>query len=153
MDGVPMTQDPSQALRAAAPLTRDFRQELRRTALRALERSSLQPWKLQTSNSFRRIGSHGDGDVLQAVLQRHDGQPDLLGAPGVLNYIVAAQPRVVLALLAALDGAEEPVQQGSHPEDVVSCDELRRAIACVRRCAESEEFVDKLRSALGKDLL
>jgi hypothetical protein len=63
-------------------------------------------WELQTSNSFRRIGMHGDGDVLCAVTQRSDNHPDLLAPRGVLEYIVAAQPSVVLALLDQLDGAE-----------------------------------------------
>lgn len=62
-------------------------------------------WDIQTSNSFRRIGQYGDGDVLCAVTQR-DGHPDLMAPPGVLEYIVAAQPYVVLELLAALDACE-----------------------------------------------
>ena len=64
------------------------------------------PWALQTSNSFRRIGQFGDGDVLCALTQRSDGHPDLQGAPGVLDYIVAAQPIAVLDLLDQLDAAE-----------------------------------------------
>jgi hypothetical protein len=85
----------------------------------------------------------------------------------VLNYIIAAQPRVVLALLAALDRAEESkdkslLQRNSSEEDAiqlnVSRDELRRIIVCVRHdaatgplCAEAEmlAFADKLGSALG----
>jgi hypothetical protein len=63
-------------------------------------------WTLQTSNSFRRIGQFGDGDVLCALTQRSDGHPDLQGAPGVLDYIVAAQPTTVLDLLDQLDAAE-----------------------------------------------
>lgn len=63
-------------------------------------------WSLQTSNSFRRIGCHGDGDVLCGTKQPSDGHPDLLAAPGVLDYIVAAQPRVVIALLDQIDALE-----------------------------------------------
>lgn len=60
-------------------------------------------WELQTSNSFRRIGCNGDGDVLCAVRQPSDGHPDLHARPEVLDYIVAAQPSVVLALLDEID--------------------------------------------------
>lgn len=68
-------------------------------------------WMLQTSNSFRRIGTQcGDGDVLCGTKQR-DGQPDLLAAPGVLDYIVAAQPHVVTSLLDDLDAAYAIVEK------------------------------------------
>jgi hypothetical protein len=64
-------------------------------------------WFIQTSNSFRRIGTHrGDGNVLCAITQRHDRHPDLMAPSAVLEYIVAAQPSVVLALLDRLDAAE-----------------------------------------------
>lgn len=67
-------------------------------------------WMLQTSNSFRRLGARGDGDVLHATKQ-HDGHPDLQAAPGVLDYIVAAQPCVVIALLEDLSVAEDKLRQ------------------------------------------
>ena len=102
-------------------MTSDERQKLRDAALAAVESSRaysderrtalVADWKLQTSNSFRRIGAHGDGDVLCATKHPRDGQPDLLTAPGVLDYIVAAQPRVVLALLDALALVEQEVQE------------------------------------------
>ena len=64
------------------------------------------PWTVQTSNSFRRIGTdRGDGDVLCAVTQRSDGHPDLLAAPGVLDYIVATHPFVVTELIEQRDRA------------------------------------------------
>lgn len=63
-------------------------------------------WELQTSNSFRRIGLRGDGDVLCATRHPIDGHPDLLAAPGVLDYIVAAQPHVVASLLEDIDVLE-----------------------------------------------
>lgn len=58
------------------------------------------PWSVQTSNSFRRIGTdRGDGNVLCAIVQRSDSQPDLHAPAGVLDYIAAAHPLVVLELL------------------------------------------------------
>jgi hypothetical protein len=95
-------------------VTNEDRQKLREVALAAVNahppRTSvervLSRWELQTSNSFRRIGQHGDGDVICAITQRSDGQPDLLARPGVLEYVVAAQPRVVLALLDYIDQIE-----------------------------------------------
>lgn len=97
-------------------MTKEERIKLRDAALAAIDgvrnhderkrEASKTRWELQTSNSFRRIGTHGcgDGDVLHAMTQRSDGHPDLVGAPGVLAYIIAAQPNVLLALL---DGFEE----------------------------------------------
>lgn len=97
-------------------MTREERQKLREVArlvqigIEAQDRvvgyRAYAGWILQTSNSFRRIGQYGDGDVLCAVTQRSDGHPDLHGAPGVLDYIVAAQPTAVLDLLDQLDAAE-----------------------------------------------
>jgi len=64
------------------------------------------PWSVQTSNSFRRIGTdRGDGNVLCAITQPSDRQPDLHAPAGVLDYIVAAHPLVVLELLDQLDRA------------------------------------------------
>lgn len=92
----------------------DDRQKLRSAALAAIAatppRTSVQRalgrWELQTSNSFRRIGCHGDGDVLCGTKHPRDGHPDLLAPAGVLDYIVAAQPRVFLELLDYVDMIE-----------------------------------------------
>lgn len=86
------------------------RENLRQLAVR-LEKEVLDRWELQTSNSFRRVGTHrADGNVLRGTTQRHDGHSDLQGAPGVLDYIVAAQPRAVISLLEDLDFAEEKLR-------------------------------------------
>lgn len=86
-------------------------------------------WQLQTSNSFRRIGSigHGDGDVLRATTHPLDHHPDLSAPPGVLDYIVAAQPRVVLALLDELQQCEETLalSRKQHAEDHAELESLR----------------------------
>lgn len=98
-------------------MNRDDRQKLRKAALAASEAIRTPPygrrtmddaeWQLQTSNSFRRIGTtFGDGNVLCGTKHPRDGHPDLLAPPGVLDYIVAAQPQVVLALLDLLDKVE-----------------------------------------------
>ena len=118
-------------------LTPEDRQKLRSAAQAAINatppRTSVQRvldrWELQTSNSFRRIGCHGDGDVLCAVTQRSDGHPDLLAPPGVLDYVVAAQPRVVLALLDQLDAVD---QQGRQIADVaVKLDRMQAIVSKV----------------------
>jgi hypothetical protein len=98
-------------------MTTEQRQKLREAALAAMNatraktsaghRAALAAdWELQTSNSWRRIGAHGDGDVLCPTTHHLDRHPDLTAPSGVLDYIVAAQPRVVLALLDQLDAAE-----------------------------------------------
>jgi hypothetical protein len=99
------------------------------------------PWALQTSNSFRRIGTfRGDGDVLCAVTQRSDGHPDLHEAPGVLDYIIAAQPRVVLELLDYIDKLE------LHSVAVVARAEaiLDRAEASMDRAEFAQDTLRKI---------
>jgi hypothetical protein len=92
-------------------VTNEDRQMLREIATRAA-RARREPsaesklWELQTSNSFRRIGMHGDGDVLYATTHPHDRHPDLQALPGVLEYIIATQPCVVLELLDYIDKIE-----------------------------------------------
>jgi hypothetical protein len=82
-------------------------------------------WKIQTSNSFRRIGTtHGDGDVLCGTKHPIDGHPDLHAAPGVLDYIVAAQPRVVLQLLDAVDSPPPPLTAEERALIVEVCHDL-----------------------------
>ena len=105
-------------------MKRDERQKLRDAALFAVNgarmRSLMVPvvvsaataeWKLWTSNSFRRISAHGDGDVLCGTKHPIDVHPDLLAAPGVLEYIVAVQPKVLVQLLDALELVEQKVLQ------------------------------------------
>lgn len=86
------------------------RDELRLLAQRAAD-SRPGPWEIQTSNSFRRIGTpHGDGNVLCATVHPRDRHPDLLVTADVLQYLVAVQPRVVLELLDQLDAVEAAVR-------------------------------------------
>ena len=87
-------------------MTVEQTKRLRELALLVTSGDLRRPWSVQTSNSFRRIGTdRGDGDVLCAVTQRSDGHPDLHAAAGVLDYIVAAHPFVVLELLSQRDRA------------------------------------------------
>lgn len=98
-------------------MTEEQTRQIRQLALVVTAGDLRRPWRVQTSNSFRRIGTdRGDGDVLCAVRQ-HDGQPDLLAAPGVLDYIVAVHPFAVTALIERRDRARHAV------------DHLRRQIA------------------------
>lgn len=99
-------------------VTIDDRNKLRSLAT-ALLATGL--WELQTSNSFRRIGtSRSDGDVLCATTQRPDGHPDLHGAPGVLSYLIASQPRGVIDLLDQIDELEQSLQ-----EAMTICDQFK----------------------------
>lgn len=101
-------------------MTPEERQKLRELALVAVNATRAKrderraplagDWQLQTSNSFRRIGSWGDGDVLCATTHPRDRHPDLLAPPGVLDYVVASQPRTVLALLDQLDAVEDELE-------------------------------------------
>jgi len=87
-------------------MTVDPAEKLRELALSVTRGDLRRPWSLQTSNSFRRIGTdRGDGDVLCAVTQPTDGCPDLCAAPDVLDYIVAAHPFAILRLIRERDSA------------------------------------------------
>ncbi len=115
-------------------MTQDERHKLREAALAAMNatppRTSVERvlgyWELQTSNSFRRIGCHGDGDVLCGTKHPSDGHPDLLAPRGVLDYVVAAQPRVMLDLLDYLEMIEKRLERF----DEVECQllEMRGAV-------------------------
>lgn len=134
-------------------MTHEERQKLRELAA-AAARAVVQPyarlrpgsWELQTSNSHRRIGMHGDGDVLCAVTQRSDNHPDLLAPPGVLDYVVAAQPRVVLDLLDQLDVAEDVAEQqlSRLAEVEARLDEVER------KFREAKGIVEKLSAAVKR---
>jgi len=113
--------------------------KLRELAHRAMKLSAepgAEPgtWELQTSNSFRRIGARGDGDVLCAITQRSDGHPDLLAPAGVLDYVVAAQPRVVLALLDLIEELERFVAEQADREGLYK----------ERVCQALMKYADKL---------
>jgi hypothetical protein len=143
-------------------MNQDERQKLREAALAAAHSTrSRSPvprpadWKLQTSNSFRRIGSDGDGDVLCGTKHPIDAHPDLLAASGVLDYVVAAQPRVVLALLDDLDAAALALQQIPRIADAIDTiqtrlDTLREALgaAVVKLSATDGVSLDEVRGAL-----
>lgn len=103
-------------------INHDDRQKLRDAALAAVNGTRARSdarraapaadWTLQTSNSFRRIGTlYGDGDVLCGTKHPIDAHPDLLAAAGVLDYIVAAQPRVVIQLLDDVDALEDKLHK------------------------------------------
>ena len=129
-------------------MTRDERQVLRAAATVALNATRLHSgmhrvadWQLQTSNSFRRIGTHGDGDVLCAVMHPSDRQPDLLAPRGVLDYIVAAQPRIVLELIDRLDAAEQMLSRLAEVE--IRLDETDRKFREAQILAEQLRAVAK----------
>jgi len=84
-------------------VTAEDRKKLRDLAIEALRATGGERWVLQTSNSFRRIGTRRDGDVLCAVTHPVDRHPDLLAPRGVLEYLVAVDPCVVLELLDEID--------------------------------------------------
>lgn len=96
-------------------MTVEQSRRLRELALLVTNGDLRRPWSVQTSNSFRRIGTdRGDGDVLCAVKQRSDGHPDLHAATGVLDYIVAAHPFVMLELLEQRDRAWHAIDYLRH---------------------------------------
>jgi hypothetical protein len=113
------------------PMTVEQSRRLRELALLVTSGELRRPWSVQTSNSFRRIGTdRGDGDVLCAVTQQSDGHPDLHAATGVLDYIVAAHPFVVLELLEQRDRAWHAVDHlrrniEGHAETFIEAETIR----------------------------
>jgi len=132
-------------------MTHDERHKLREAAMAALDASRARTygsrselgseWQLQTSNSWRRIGTaRGDGDVLCPTTHPRDRHPDLLAPPGVLDYIVAAQPSVVLVLLDQLAAAEQLLARLAEVE--IRLDETDR------KFREAQVLVEDLRAAV-----
>lgn len=69
------------------------------------------PWRVQDGCSWRRIGSDlGDGDILRPVVNQNDGWPDLAARQETLNYIAAANPSVIRALLAERDALRHALE-------------------------------------------
>lgn len=96
-------------------MTADQTNNLRKLALLVTRGDLRRPWSVQTSNSFRRIGTdRGDGDVLCAVTQRSDNHPDLRAAPHVLDWIVATHPFVVNGLIEQRDRAWHAIDYLRH---------------------------------------
>jgi hypothetical protein len=72
------------------------------------------PWAVQTSDSYRRIGTdRADGNVLRATTQP-DGHPDLVADRHVLDYIVAVHPFTVLGLIHERDRARHAIAYLRH---------------------------------------
>lgn len=135
-------------------MTREERQKLRDAALsvqrsvedRWRQRPGRDPyrgdrsWELQTSNSWRRIGAYGDGDVLCPTTHHVDRHPDLTAPPGVLEYLVAVQPSVVLDLLDQLSAAEQLLDRFTEVE--ARLDEMDR------KFREAQLLVELLRNTV-----
>ena len=122
---------------------------LRALALAVTRGDLRRPWSVQTSNSFRRIGTdRGDGDVLCAVTQRSDGHPDLCAPADVLDYIVAAHPLVVLELLDQRDRAWHAIDYlrhkiEGHDETFAEAEAMRLAVGHDGGSAKSFEEQNK----------
>ncbi len=60
-------------------------------------------WRWWTSCSFRRLSSDatgGDGDVLHATVHRHDNHPDVWATEPTMDFIAAANPVAMRAILS-----------------------------------------------------
>lgn len=69
-------------------------------------------WKWWDSCSFRRLTfedgpDRRDGSALHGTVQASDGHPDVSMAPGVREFIEAANPRAVAALCAELTAVRQ----------------------------------------------
>lgn len=62
-------------------------------------------WETWTSNSWRRVYAGGNPAITPCV-HPHDNHPDLTFAPGVREWIEAATPDAIVALLDKLDAMD-----------------------------------------------
>lgn len=62
-------------------------------------------WETWTSNSWRRVYAGGNPAITPCV-HPHDNHPDLTFAPGVREWIEAATPDAIVALLDKMDAME-----------------------------------------------
>jgi hypothetical protein len=124
----------------------DDREKLRSLAT-ALLSAPTGLWELQTSNSFRRIGTPGgDGNVLCATKQRSDGHPDLLAASVVLSYIIASQPRAVLDLLDQIETLGKALGDA-----IAICDQFRGISANLERLKDVMHLFASFVDDVGND--
>jgi hypothetical protein len=78
-------------------------------------------WRWHTGCSWRRLAAYvngrneRDGNVILPVTDRHDKHPDLVVSREDQEFIAAANPQTILALLDALDAAEQPA-----PDDALN---------------------------------
>lgn len=117
------------------------------------------PWIVQDGCSWRRIGTrHGDGDVLCPTNHHRDNHPDLTAGRGHdtyanLNFIAAANPATIKALIAELKDArsvikpladceiiepDQPLADDITARYLFSMGEIRAARAFLARNAKGE---------------
>ena len=128
-------------------------QQIDIAALRkAAYRATPGPWEVQTGCSWRRIGTaHGhhrrDGDVLAPTVSAADGHPDISAPAGNLEYIAAANPAVILALLDRLELAERDTELLDWLADPDNHDgDVRLPAKCVEQNLHSMR--DAIRAAM-----
>lgn len=74
-------------------------------------------WETWTSNSWRRVYAGGSPAITPCV-QQYDNHPDLTFAPGVREWIEAATPDEVSALIAEIRAWRERFPEyGYRPQD------------------------------------
>ncbi|MCV9964005.1 hypothetical protein OIU34_19175 [Pararhizobium sp. BT-229] len=69
------------------------------------------PWTVQNGCSWTRIGTPGeDGNILRPTVAK-DGVPDIIAADGVLDYLMAAQPREVAKVDALVADMQREIEE------------------------------------------
>ncbi|MCZ7861369.1 hypothetical protein O9X98_08165 [Agrobacterium salinitolerans] len=85
------------------------------------------PWTVQNGCSWTRIGTQGeDGNILRPTVAQ-DGVPDIVAAHGVLDYLMAAQPREINKVAALVADMQREI------------DDLRRQLAAADTPASTTE--------------
>lgn len=134
-------------------MTQTDRQQLREL----VEHATPGPWELQTSNSWRRIGTAGsrnaDGNVLAPTTRHGDNHPDLAAHAQDLDFIVAANPATVLALLDALDLMEQELRdyKMAAQAEAYTADEARAEAHRFKALLIEHEATRAVPGAVGDD--
>lgn len=97
-------------------------------------------WETWTSNSWRRVYAGGNPAITPCV-HPHDNHPDLTFAPGVREWIEAATPDVIVALLDKMDAMESENNRLRAELEAAAADKrkLMAAIEVVHRRMRDED--------------
>lgn len=118
----------------------------------AAERATPGKWQWWTSNSWRRLRSEkGHGATLSVVepyASRSDGHPDCIVSQEDMDFIEAAQPTTVLALIGRVERLEGALDQGAawFTEYAIG----HRAKGADEKAMRNEERAAFLRAALSE---
>ncbi|MFU2763945.1 ead/Ea22-like family protein [Pseudomonas aeruginosa] len=109
-------------------------------------------WRVQTGCSWRRIGTdNGDGDVLRPCTHPHDGWPDIEAPVENLEYIAAANPKTILALLDEIDGMKASGWR-NHSVNYARAEKCPQTLETAQAAWDrDQELIEEKRQQIARD--